>query len=161
MPQEHPDVRMPPPLLHLGGIGVGYGLDQALHWRFAVPAWLDTLSLVLAIPAALLALTTLIYMLRRRTTVLPHHAATRLLVRGPFAVSRNPIYLSFAALHLACGLALGSPGILIMLVPVVYVMDRHVIAAEEAFHAIRFGDDWISYRARVRRWLGMHRHSNR
>ena len=27
MPLEHPEVRMPPPLLHLGGLLVGYGLD--------------------------------------------------------------------------------------------------------------------------------------
>ncbi len=85
--------------------------------------------------------------------MLPHRAATTLVTTGPFRWSRNPIYLAFALLHLACGLALGSPGMLILLIPVFYVMDRHVIAAEEAFHAQQFADQWPDYRRRVRRWL--------
>lgn len=153
MSPEHPDVRIPPPLLHLGGLLVGYGLDQALRWTFTPPAWVTTVALVLALCGAALAAAAVITLTRHKTTVLPHRAATRLVTGGPFRLSRNPIYLAFALLHLACGLALGSPGMLLMLAPVLYVMDRHVIAAEEDFHAARFEDQWHQYRRRVRRWL--------
>ncbi len=154
MSLKHPDIRMPPPLIHLGGLGVGYGLDQALDWRFAVPGWLQTMVAIVAVFAALLALTAVVWLVRHRTTFLPHRAASHLISSGPFAVSRNPIYLAFALLHLACGVALGSPGILLLLIPVVQVMDRHVIAAEEVFHAQAFGEQWLRYQSRVRRWLG-------
>ena len=30
MPLEHPQVMMPPPALYLGGLLMGYGIDQAL-----------------------------------------------------------------------------------------------------------------------------------
>lgn len=153
MSSEHPDVRIPPPLLHLGGLLAGYGLDQALRWSFTVPGWLNTLALVLALCGAALAAAAVITLTRHKTTVLPHRAASRLVTGGPFRISRNPIYVAFALLHLACGLALGSPGMLLMLVPVLYVMDRHVIAAEESFHAQVFGAEWEQFRASVRRWL--------
>ena len=84
---------------------------------------------------------------------LPHRAARTLITGGVFRLSRNPIYLAFALLHLACALSLGSPGMLLMLVAVLWVMHSHVIAAEEAFHAQRFGAQWQAYRQRVRRWL--------
>lgn len=153
MAQEHPQVRMPPPLIHLGGLLVGYGLDQALHWQFSVPQQLHLAAAVLAICGAGLAAAALFTLIHHKTTFLPHRAATTLVTGGVFRISRNPIYLAFALLHLGCGLALGSPGMLLMLLPVLYVMDRHVIAAEESFHAQQFGDQWQQYQLRVRRWI--------
>lgn len=153
MALEHPQIHMPPPLIHLGALLVGYGLDQALDWTFTPPAGLETLALVLALAGAGLCGWTLIALRRARTTALPFRAASRLVTHGPFRFSRNPIYLGFALLHLACALALGSPGMLAMLVAAVHVMDRHVIAAEEVFHEQAFPEQWPAYRSRVRRWL--------
>src|SRR5690606_13935419 len=36
---DHPQVGMPPPLLHLGGLFVGYTLDRVLQWQIAPMAW--------------------------------------------------------------------------------------------------------------------------
>lgn len=150
---EHPQIHMPPPLIHLGALLVGYGLDRALDGSFTPPGWLEPVALALALVGCALCAWTLITLRRHHTTVLPFRAASELVTRGPFRWSRNPIYLGFALLHLACGLALGSTGILLMLLPTVYVMDRHVIAAEEAFHEQQFPQQWPDYRDRVRRWL--------
>ena len=149
----HPEVRMPPPLLHLGGLLIGHGLDRALGWTLPDFAGRQTLATVLAVAGALLVVTALLQLARHRTTVMPHRAARTLITGGVFRLSRNPIYLAFALLHLACALSLGSPGMLLMLVAVLWVMHSHVIAAEEAFHAQRFGAQWQAYRQRVRRWL--------
>ena len=149
----HPEVRMPPPLLHLGGLLIGHGLDRALGWTLPDFAGRQTLATVLAVAGALLVVTALLQLARHRTTVMPHRAARVLVTGGVFRLSRNPIYLSFALLHLACALSLASPGMLLMLLAVLWVMQTHVIAAEEAFHARRFGDQWRAYRQRVRRWL--------
>lgn len=159
MPQEqesqprHPNIRMPPPLIHLGGLLIGYGLDQALHW--SLPEWPGEriLCSALALFAILLLSSALWQFRRHRTTVMPHRAASELITSGVFHLTRNPIYLAFAILHLACAVTLGSPGMLITLVPVVWVMHTHVIAEEEAFHQQRFGPRWDRYRHRVRRWL--------
>lgn len=150
---DHPHVMTPPPLLHLGGLLIGYSLDQVFGWRLPDIAPWSWLATALLIPALGLLLWTLLLFLRHRTTVMPHRAASHLITGGPFRLSRNPIYLSFALLHLACALSLQSVGMLAALLPVLYVMDRHVIAAEEAFHARRFGVDWEAFRTRTRRWL--------
>lgn len=151
--QDHPHVRMPPPLLHLGGLFIGYILDQALHWPAITLAWFWPVAALLALAGLGLILWAALLMRRHRTTILPHRAATTLITHGPYAFTRNPIYLAFALLHLACALAQGSPGMALILPLVLYVMDRHVIAEEEAFHARQFGVAWEQYRQRVRRWL--------
>ena len=151
--QDHPEVLMPPPLLHLGGLFIGYTLDRVFHWQLAPSDERVALALLPALPAVALILWTALLFRRHRTTLLPQRAASTLVTQGPFRISRNPIYLSFALLHLACAIANGSPGMLLTLPLVVYVMDRHVIAAEEAFHQRQFGEAWQAYRARVRRWL--------
>ncbi len=153
MSQEHPEVRMPPPLLHLGGLLIGHGVDQALRWSLPAFPGRQGIAATLALAAIALLLTALLQLARHRTTVMPHRAARVLITNGVFRFSRNPIYLAFALLHLACALSLSSPGMLLMLVAVLWVMHSHVIAAEEAFHEQKFGARWQAYRQRVRRWL--------
>ncbi|HEX5677881.1 MAG TPA: isoprenylcysteine carboxylmethyltransferase family protein [Alcanivorax sp.] len=153
MSQDHPEVRMPPPLLHLGGLLIGHGLDQALNWSLPAFPGRQGIAATLALIAIALLLTALLQLTRGRTTVMPHRAARVLITDGIFRLSRNPIYLAFALLHLACALSLGSPGMLLMLVAVLWVMHSHVIAAEETFHEQKFGAQWQAYRQRVRRWL--------
>ncbi|MED5389585.1 MAG: isoprenylcysteine carboxylmethyltransferase family protein [Pseudomonadota bacterium] len=153
MPLKHPQVMMPPPALYLGGLLMGYGIDQAVSLpapRFAGDHWV---SVALAIAGALLVLSAVIQLRLARTTLVPHRPASQLLTRGIFRISRNPIYLGFTGLYLAMALNQHSPGMLIMLIPVVWVIQQHVIAAEEAFHAQQFGEQWEAYRQRVRRWL--------
>ena len=84
MPLEHPEVRMPPPLLHLGGLLVGYGLDQALNWSLPAFAGRQGIAATLALIAIAVLLTALLQLARARTTVMPHRAArTRHLVARP------------------------------------------------------------------------------
>ncbi len=145
MSLEHPQVMMPPPALYLGGLLMGYGIDQALP--LPAPAFPG------AVIGTTLVLAAAIQLRLARTTLVPHRPASQLLTTGVFRFSRNPIYLGFTALYLVMALNQHSPGMLIMLVPVVWVIQQHVIVAEEAFHAQQFGEQWQAYQQRVRRWL--------
>ncbi|MGB2247319.1 MAG: methyltransferase family protein [Alcanivorax sediminis] len=153
MSLEHPQVMMPPPALYLGGLLMGYGLGRAIHFpavQFPGDFWL---MLALAIIGALLVLSAVIQLRMARTTVMPHRAASSLLTTGVFTLSRNPIYLGFTCLAAAMALSQHSVGMLLMLLPVVWVIHTHVIAAEEAFHAEKFGTEWYDYCRKTRRWL--------
>jgi len=144
---------MPPPALYLGGLLMGYGLDRAIHFPpvgFAGDQWL---VLALAVIGILLVLAAAIQLRLAKTTVMPHRAASTLLTTGIFALSRNPIYLGFTCLAAAMALSQHSAGMMLMLIPVVWVIHSHVIAAEEAFHAERFAEAWKDYCRKTRRWI--------
>lgn len=153
MSLEHPQVMMPPPALYLGGLLMGYGLDQAIHVPpvgFTGDFWL---VLALVIIGLLLVGAAAIQLRMAKTTVMPHRAASTLLTTGIFSLSRNPIYLGFTCLAAAMALSQHSAGMMLMLIPVVWVIHSHVIAAEEAFHAEKFAEQWQAYCRQTRRWL--------
>ncbi len=87
-----------------------------------------------------------------KTTILPHQASTALIRTGPFAFSRNPIYLS--ELAILVGLGLVSQPVWWWLAAFAFhrAITKLAIEREEAHLAARFGADWTDYAAKVRRW---------
>lgn len=92
---------------------------------------------------------------RAGTTVNPlePERASRLVVRGVYRHTRNPMYLGFALLLLSWGIALSSLVALLVVPAFVLYMNRWQIAPEERALESLFGDDWHAYRRSVRRWL--------
>ena len=79
---------------------------------------------------------------------------TRALVTtGIHGWSRNPIYLGMFLVYGGIGIAVRSPWILILALPLAITMRYGVVAREEAYLERRFGDAYRDYKARVRRWL--------
>jgi|SRR5271168_5109553 len=76
-----------------------------------------------------------------------------LITSGPYAFSRNPLYLGGNVfIFLGAALWLGSPGALILTVLHLPLMDLFVRREEKQLRE-KFGDEWINYEKRVRRWL--------
>ncbi len=94
-------------------------------------------------------------MFRARTTINPFSPAraSSLVTGGIFRVSRNPMYLSLLLLLVAYALRLDSA--LVWLGPVAFVgyVNRFQIGPEERALQARFGEAYLRYRARTRRWL--------
>jgi protein-S-isoprenylcysteine O-methyltransferase Ste14 len=126
-----------------GWLPLGIGLPQAVH------------GLGAAMIAAALALMAwaFIAFLRARANIRPDRAATTVIASGPFALSRNPIYLSEAILLAGLGLWHGSLWYVIALALFVPAVTHLAIRREEAHMAARFGQAWTDYAGRVRRWL--------
>jgi len=67
--------------------------------------------------------------------------------------SRNPIYLGMFLVYVGIGIAVRSPSIVILTLPLAIIIHYGVIAREEAYLERRFGDEYRNYKARVRRWV--------
>jgi protein-S-isoprenylcysteine O-methyltransferase Ste14 len=92
-------------------------------------------------------------MARERTALLPGRATRVILDRGPFGLSRNPLYVGLIILD--TGLALLWPsGWALLFVPVgVAGLRWGAILPEERYLSAKFGSEYADYRRRVRRWL--------
>jgi protein-S-isoprenylcysteine O-methyltransferase Ste14 len=90
---------------------------------------------------------------RNRTTVVPHHAVSTLVTRGPYRISRNPMYTGLAAAYVGAALWVGTwwPHIIAPL-PML-ATHRWVIVPEEEYLKRRFGAEYERYQSEVRRWL--------
>lgn len=90
---------------------------------------------------------------RHQTSLMPWSPSSFLVQDGPYAISRNPIYLAFCILYLGVSLIFDSAYILIMLAIVLVLFDRLQIPREERYLERQFGEEFLSYKARVGRWL--------
>ncbi|HEY0646216.1 MAG TPA: isoprenylcysteine carboxylmethyltransferase family protein [Nocardioides sp.] len=80
--------------------------------------------------------------------------ATSLVVSGPNALTRNPMYVGLAGLLVANAVRLRDWRALLPLAAFVGYLDRVQVAAEERALAEKFGADYDAYRAAVPRWIG-------
>ena len=93
-------------------------------------------------------------MWRHKANIMPHRAATALVTHGPFALSRNPIYLGNTVLLFGAGLAFGMAWFIPAAFLAAGLTGHLAIAREEAHLNARFGREWREYRLRVNRWVG-------
>ena len=91
---------------------------------------------------------------RHRANILPHRAATALVVSGPFALSRNPIYLGNTLRMAGAALLFASLWLLAATVAAALAVQALAIRREEAHLAAQFGDAWTEYTKRTPRWAG-------
>ncbi len=87
------------------------------------------------------------------TTVKPYLEPSTLIVSGPFALSRHPMYLGMASVLLGTAVIHGT--VVSFVIPVAYMalMELLFIPHEEECCSKAFGDAYLEYRRRVRRWL--------
>lgn len=92
-------------------------------------------------------------MARAKTTIDPNVHTSKIVTSGIYAYSRNPIYLGWFVL--IAGRALMSASVLALLVAATMLLLLYwaVIVEEEAYLESKFGEEYLSYKKRVRRWL--------
>ncbi len=58
-----------------------------------------------------------------------------------------------ALFHMAIALALGNVWALLLLIPALLAIRYGVIAREERYLEAKFGEEYLAYKSKVRRWL--------
>lgn len=118
----------------------------------AVTVSLVTLLLVIAIAIGGLA----IYSFRRhQTTVNPSKPETssQVVDSGIYKFSRNPMYLAMLLALIAYALYLENPLNLMICALFVWYLTKFQIVPEERMLTKLFGNNYVDYKNRVRRWL--------
>jgi protein-S-isoprenylcysteine O-methyltransferase Ste14 len=78
---------------------------------------------------------------------------TALVTTGPYAFSRNPMYLAWVALGIGLSLVFNSLWLVIATCGAAVYIHFITIPGEEKALRNRFGDQYEAYRQHVRRWL--------
>jgi protein-S-isoprenylcysteine O-methyltransferase Ste14 len=148
-----------PPLLFLAALLLGFVSDHLLPLTFPVPGiglaqWISAIIAGSLILIGIAAFAAGIRNFSSAATPVQGTRPTRTLVTtGIHGWSRNPIYLGMFLLYGGIGVAVRSPWILILTLPLAITIRYGVVAREEAYLERRFGDAYRDYKACVRRWL--------
>ena len=142
-------VNVPIPPQHLVGLLLGTYLHFRLSQRLFSMSWI---GVVLGWPLIAVGI-----WISARAAIeagaMSIESPTQLLTTGPYSRSRNPMYVGWTLLYLGIALAANSVWI-IALLPVVIVFTHLVdIRREEQKLKAEFGDQYLEYQERVRRYL--------
>jgi protein-S-isoprenylcysteine O-methyltransferase Ste14 len=96
---------------------------------------------------------TLVVMAANRTAVLPGGATRIVLDRGPFRLSRNPLYVGLIVLNLGLALLWPSTWALLCMPVGIALLFWGAVVPEEQYLSEKFGRDYDAYCSRVRRFL--------
>lgn len=83
----------------------------------------------------------------------PWKPTTEILDRGPFGLTRNPMYLQMVLACIGVAIMLRNTWILLLVPVCAWVLHRFAILQEEAYLERKFGERYLSYKRRVRRWI--------
>ena len=151
--QDNPGVIAPPPLIYAGPLAVGLLLNLKFPLRF-MPRKVAAILGVTLIGASVALVSQAFQRMRRAgTNVNPTEPATVLVTEGPFKFTRNPLYLSLTLFYAGVATLVNALWAMLMLPIVLLVMNRGVIGREERYLERKFGEQYIQYKERVRRWL--------
>lgn len=153
---DNAGVRMPPPLIYIGLLVLGFIIQFFWPLRIAVQPYATVTRVggLVLIVTGVLSFGSAIGLFRSvGTSLIPVKPTTALTFAGPYRFTRNPMYLGM--LLISGGIALMTNALwpLLMLPLMVIVVTRTVIRREERYLTAKFGESYTAYKLRVRRWI--------
>ena len=150
---DNPGVVAPPPLIYAGALALGLVANRLYPMAFLPRAVSRVLGLPLIFGGLAIGLLGFREMRQAETNVDPYKPATAIVTEGPYRFTRNPLYVGMTLVYTGIT-ALSNALLAAMLLPLVLaVMRRGVIEREERYLERKFGDEYLAYKERVRRWL--------
>ena len=145
--------RVLPPVYFLLAIAI----MVALHYVIPIARWLEApwkwLGLVPILVGVAFAGTASAQFRRHGTPIKPFQLSSALVIGGAFRVSRNPMYLGMVSVLAGIGICLGTGSPFVVIPFFVWLISVRFIRVEEASLKEQFGEEFVSYMRRVRRWI--------
>ena len=155
-PARGPRVGFPPPLLFVGGLGVALLLDRWLAFSidgegagFAQTA----IGILLVLAGLSLMIWGIATFLLARTAIYPNRSARQCVTTGPFRFTRNPMYVGLTIAYVGAAIVLNAVWPFVLLPVVLLLLLVLVIRKEERYLQQEFGEAYVRYCRRVRRWM--------
>src|SRR5919206_4249063 len=151
--QDNPGGWLPPPLTYLLTLLLGLVLDRRLHVPFLPHGVARVLGWPLVGGGMALATWFIRTMRAADTTLDVNKPVSSVVQDGPFRYSRNPGYLSVAMIYAGIAILRNASWAILLLPLLLVVTQRELIEREERYLERAFGEEYLSYKRRVRRWV--------
>ena len=147
-------IRIIPPFVLLGALAIAFLLDWIWPTQVGLPDIVRFLLAGIFIVAPFLIMPSIFANFRRAGSEYDVRRVPQGLVTdGVFRFSRNPGYVLGIAFCAGVGLAANNPWVFLLLVPAIAGIHFGVVLREEVVLENQFGDVYLEYKSRVRRWI--------
>ena len=151
--RDNPGFLVPPPLTYLLTLVLGLVLDRKSHVPFLPRGVARILGWPLLGGGVLLNGWFNLTMRRADTPVDPRKPVSKLTTEGPFRYTRNPAYLSLTMVYAGIALLRNALWAVLLLPLVLFAIQHDQIEREERYLERTFGEEYLAYKERVRRWV--------
>ncbi len=150
---DNPGVIAPPPLIYAGALAIGLLANVRYPISFLPRGLSRVLGWPLIVGGLVIGSLGFREMKRAGTNVDPREPTTAIVTEGPYRFTRNPLYLCLTLVYAGISALANALWAILLLPLVLTVMRRGVIEREERYLERKFGDEYLNYKARVRRWI--------
>jgi protein-S-isoprenylcysteine O-methyltransferase Ste14 len=142
-----------PPLLYLLVLATGILVSYFFPRRL-----IDfSIALLIGIIISIIGITTLILaanLFRKNKNPVNPSGSTQLIIcSGIYKYTRNPMYLSLTCIFIGVSIITNSWFSFVLLLPLLTICQKGIIEREEKYLTQKFGDEYLSYKSKVRRWI--------
>lgn len=97
----------------------------------------------------------LVGFVKSKTTINPINPekASQLVTDDLYRITRNPMYLGMALILVGWAIYLGGLSSFLLIPVFVYLLTKYQIIPEERILENLFGEEYLHYKSRVRRWI--------
>ena len=153
--KDSPGVYIPPPLFYV----VVFLIALFLQKKIAINDFVfhSQIIKILGISLFVISLFFLVTSLRKfflsKNTLILIKPASSLQTNGIYNISRNPMYVGLAIVYLGITCFIGNWWNIILFPILLLIVQEYIINREEKYLIRRFGQDYLDYKSKVRRWL--------
>jgi protein-S-isoprenylcysteine O-methyltransferase Ste14 len=156
MPSDEQDkagIIAPPPLIYVGPLVVGLLLNRRFPVAFLPPRIARSLGWPLLIGGLVLIGWFEQALRNAGTPANPYKPVSHVVTEGPFHYTRNPGYLSMTMIYTGITSLTNALWAILLLPVALLAIQRGVIKREERYLERKFGEEYLRYKAQVRRWI--------
>ena len=134
-----------------------FSLCMLLTWYFGESSPQNLLLIIFGLGLIgfgfLLAFNSIAKFIRAKTGVVPFSESTTLITEGFYKYTRNPMYVGMNSFLLGLLIILNNPINFIFLIIFFFIVRNLFVIKEEVQMEETFGEDYLTYKGKVRRWL--------
>lgn len=153
--KDNPGIFIPPPLIYAAIFFLAILMQKIIpiNNSFFESQNAAIAGIVLIAIALLFLLPALIRFVQSKNTVVTIKPANSLQTKGIYSLTRNPMYLGLLILYTGIAMLDGNWWTLIFIPVIIIIVQFYVIKGEENYLQRAFGEEYIAYRKKVRRWI--------
>ncbi len=152
---DHPGVYVPPPLFYIATFVAAILLQKycPFHRDFFHTAPSRIVGVLMILIGLSVIISALYRFVKTKNTLITIKSATTLQTTGIYAVTRNPMYIGLFLCYIGLSFIIGSWWNFILVPLLMVVVQEYIIKREERYLERRFGQEFLDYKSRVRRWI--------
>ncbi len=153
MQPDDAGIKVIPPVYFFAAIGLGLLVNMIFPLSVLDFFIIKIIGVVCILASLIFSFWAVLGQKKAKTSLDVRTPTTKIVMKGAYRLTRNPMYLGAVVFISGIGLAIANTWILLTVPLLVIILNKHVIEREESYLMDKFGDEYKNYCHRVKRWL--------